>query len=147
MSNPSDRKPRPAPKDPAAALNALDLSLASQEMESEIRDVLREFLPLLDGVERLCRHLDCQPPAAVAEKAEALALLAEIAAAAAQRIGLERTAGVGDRVDPARHEVVEAVPDTACPPGTILEILENGWTYDGKPLRRAQVVTSTTHTT
>lgn len=143
MNPPSDNTRRGSTKADLAALRALDVAMASQEMESELRSVLRALLPVLDGIDRLCRHLDREPADVVARKAEALAMLADMADAAAERVGLVRSGRIGDRVDGDAQEVIQVVADSSKPTGTILEVVENGWTYDGVLLRRARVVSST----
>jgi molecular chaperone GrpE (heat shock protein) len=133
--------PRRAPKaDLVSAFNALDLALESQRLEAETADVVRALLPLIDGVERLCRGLDRQPPDTVLGRREALALLADMSDQALGRIELERTGCVGERVDPRHHEVVEtrsALPEEC---GIVLEVVETGFVLHGRALRLAKVV-------
>ncbi|MCF3123200.1 MULTISPECIES: nucleotide exchange factor GrpE [Streptomyces] len=55
--------------------------------------------------------------------------------------GLERVGQVGERAEPATHQVAEV---RAAPPGTdpdeVLEILQRGYRYRGQLLRAARVV-------
>ncbi len=122
------------------SLDALDLALESQKLEAEQDDFLLDLLPLLDGVEKLCRGLGDQPPETLEKRREALALLPEIADEAARKIGLERAGRLGEPVDRLRHEVVATVPDVERPHGTVAEVIESGWSFQGRLLRLAKVV-------
>jgi molecular chaperone GrpE len=143
MTDPAESSPRGGSRrDRLAALNALDLALASQRIDAEMTEFLSALLPLLDGVEKLCRGLASQPADALAAKAEPIGLLAELADEALDQIGLSRFGAVGETVDRARHEVVETVPDPQRAPGTVVDVVEPGWIYQGIPLRHAKVIAS-----
>ncbi len=142
-----NEKPRGGPARPPrrgalSSLDALDLALESQKMELETDAFLLKLLPLLDAVEKLCRGLDREPPETIVAKAEALAILADMAEAAAAQIGLERSGRIGEPVDRDRHEVVDTVLSSDQPHGTVLEIIHGGWLLEGRVLRRAGVVAS-----
>ena len=143
MSEPSDNAPGRHPRrDPVSALNALDLALGSQQIESEMAEFLVALLPLLDAVEKICRDLHQKPAEVLAAKAEQLALLPELADEAMGRIGLSRFGAPGEAVDRARHEVVDTLVDESRPAGTILDVLEPGWAHQGRILRYAKVIAS-----
>ncbi len=125
-----------------SALNALDLALQSQEMDAELARFLKHLLPLLDGVENLCRDLDGQPQEEILRRAKGLALLPELADEAADSIGLERFGKIGDVVDRQNYEVVSATVDSNRPHGTVLEVTQRGWMHESQPLRRAKVIAS-----
>lgn len=143
MSEPSESAgPRPPKRNIVSSLNALDLALASQQIANEMREFLTALLPLLNGVEKLCRGLETQPPEVVAAKAEQLALLADLADQATEQIGLARFGVAGECVDRTLHEVVDTVRDADRPHGTIVDVLEPGWLFQGQPLRCARVAAS-----
>lgn len=123
-----------------AALNALDLALESQRLEVEKETFLLHFLPLLDNVERLCRGLEHSAPEAVAQRREALGLLAEIGDQVASEIGLERVGKLGEIARGELHEVVDTKPCSDQPQGAVLDVVQFGWTFRGKVLRPAKVV-------
>lgn len=56
--------------------------------------------------------------------------------------GFERIPTVGERFDPARHELIEEEPSVDQPPGVIVRELARGYVRDGFVLRVARVVTS-----
>ncbi len=125
-----------------SSLNALDLALESQKVECEIDDFVLNLLPLLDAIEKLCRGLDRKDPEAIVAKAEALAVLADMAEDAAAQVGLERFGQVGEPADRNLCEVVETLPSDDQPHGTVVEIIHGGWRIDGRVLRLASVVAS-----
>ena len=125
-----------------SGLNALDLALMTQKLELEWGDRLKGWLPLLDAVEKVCRDFDSHSVESLAQKAEAVSALAELAATSADRLELVRIEERNERVDPARHEVVATVI-TEGPKGIIVEVREWGWEFQGRTLRRAKVVAST----
>jgi molecular chaperone GrpE len=53
--------------------------------------------------------------------------------------GLEAIATVGQRFDPERMEVVEAVIDSGRPAGEVIEEVRRGYLWDGRVFRYAQV--------
>jgi molecular chaperone GrpE len=125
-----------------SALNAIDLALASQQMEAETRDFVVALLPVFDGIDRVRRGVALRADAGDTS-AEAIVLVADIAEVTMARIDLERIGQVGEPVDRLRHEVVatEAVPDRA--KGTVLEVVESGWVFRGVIIRPAKVVVTT----
>ena len=56
--------------------------------------------------------------------------------------GLERFGSCGDRLDPQLHTVASA-EDSDAPPESIIKVLENGYLYGGKIIRKAAVIVST----
>jgi molecular chaperone GrpE len=133
-----------SPSASVSALNALELVLESQKFEAEIETMLQAMLPLLDAVERVCRDLDSRDPEEVLRKVEAIALLAEMGDSTVERLGLQRIAGIGEPAHPSRHEIVDVVaPSHSHSPGTIVEVVQFGWIYQGRLLRPAKVVAAT----
>jgi molecular chaperone GrpE len=124
------------------APSALDLALASQQLERELQDVLRAFLPLLDSLEKLCRDLSRQSPEAIVERAAAISLLAEVADESMAKVDLKPCGSAGEMVDYQGFEIVEAVPAPTVERGRVLEVVERGWTFQGQVLRRARVIVS-----
>jgi pilus assembly protein CpaF len=54
--------------------------------------------------------------------------------------GLTEINGVGARVDETQHEVVHRVASDEHPRGTVVAVVQRGFTYHGQPVRRAQVL-------
>src|SRR5258708_6959157 len=105
--------------------------------EEEARaQVAREWLPVLDNLERALAHADAEPSSIIegiqAVRQQALQVLA--------RLGFSRRDDAVAMFDPARHDAVasRAVPDAA--PGTVVEVMQPGYGDGDHQLRPAQVV-------
>jgi molecular chaperone GrpE len=75
------------------------------------------FKALLDGVEMTEREMD--------------RLL--------QKNGITRIAAKGERFDPHRHQAMFEVPDPSVPPGTVVEVVQEGYQIGDRVLRAALV--------
>jgi molecular chaperone GrpE (heat shock protein) len=58
---------------------------------------------------------------------------------ALQQHGLESIPAVGERFDPERMEVVEAVADSGTAPGEVTDEVRRGYLWNGRVFRYAQV--------
>jgi molecular chaperone GrpE len=108
----------------------------AREREAERFRVAREWLPVVDDLDRAIEHAtDDQQGAHMtglrAVRDHALEVLA--------RLGFPRFEDVGERFDPARHEAVSAVASDA-EPGTILAVVRPGYGPPEVILRPAAVV-------
>jgi molecular chaperone GrpE len=72
---------------------------------------------LLDGVELTARELD----------------------RVLDRHGVKKIAAEGERFDPNRHQAVFEVPDPAVPAGTVVQVMQSGYTIGDRILRAAMV--------
>lgn len=54
--------------------------------------------------------------------------------------GIEPAAQKGMNFDPSRHESVDTVINPGLPPGSVADIVLDGWTYKGRLLRVARVI-------
>ena len=122
-------------------LNALDLALKSQALENDANNAVRQWLPLLEAIERVCPDFDKLGFETQQSRAESIAVLAETARQVAAAVELEPIVDTAGAVDPARHEVVE-IREADCAHGQVLNTIERGWTYQGRLLKRAKVVAS-----
>ncbi|HEX4661029.1 MAG TPA: nucleotide exchange factor GrpE [Streptosporangiaceae bacterium] len=98
--------------------------------------VARQWLPVLDNLERALAHADAEPSSIIegiqAIRLQALQVLA--------KLGFSRRDDTGAMFDPARHDAVasRAVPDAA--PGTVVEVMQPAYGDGDHQLRPAQVV-------
>jgi molecular chaperone GrpE len=56
-----------------------------------------------------------------------------------ERFGVRKIEALGARFDPALHEAVMQVDDREHPPGTVVQVLEDGYTIHDRLLRPARV--------
>jgi molecular chaperone GrpE len=59
-----------------------------------------------------------------------------------ERFGVRRIDALGQRFDPHLHEAVMEVEDPSRPPGTVTQVLEDGYMIHDRLLRPARVVVS-----
>jgi molecular chaperone GrpE len=98
--------------------------------------VAREWLPVLDNLERALGHADADPSMIIegirAVRQQALGVLAAL--------GFSRRDDTGAMFDPVRHEAVAARADPGVVPGTVLEVVQPAYGDGDHQLRPAQVV-------
>ncbi|HEV2166295.1 MAG TPA: nucleotide exchange factor GrpE [Thermoplasmata archaeon] len=106
-------------------------------------DVLRNFLPIQDSFERAREFVRKAPHADPVRKG--MELLAREWDGFLKREGIEPVAHVGGRFNPDEHEVMgEAPPPTGQSPGTVLEVVQQGYRFPGGLLRPAKVLIART---
>jgi molecular chaperone GrpE len=104
-----------------------------------IADFARELLIVLDNLKRAIT-------AAESEAASNETLLQGVQATlrlfvqTLERFGVRRIEALGRRFDPHLHEAIMAVDDRSQPPGTVLRVVDEGYTIDKRLLRPARVV-------
>jgi molecular chaperone GrpE len=98
--------------------------------------VARQWLPVIDDLERALEHAEADPAAIVegiqAVRDEALGVLV--------RLGFARRDDTGVVFDPTRHHAVASKADPDAPPGTVVEVVRPAYGDGDHQLRPAQVV-------
>ena len=109
-----------------------------RQAEAEARaEVAREWLPVIDNLDRALAHASVEPSAIIdgiqAVRHQALAIL--------ERLGFPRRDDEGAMFDPTRHHAVgvRGAPDTT-EDGQIVEVVRPGYGEGDQQLRPAQVV-------
>jgi molecular chaperone GrpE len=57
-----------------------------------------------------------------------------------ERFGIRKIEALGARFDPALHEAMTEMEDESQPPGTVVRVLEDGYTIHDRLLRPARVI-------
>jgi molecular chaperone GrpE len=110
-----------------------------RERFTERMDAARQWLPVVDDLERALEHL------AVAEENDRRAIIEGIrvvrdrALAVLAQLGFPRFDATGEAFDPTRHEAVSVV-DSDAPPGTVVGTVRPGYGAGEIVLRPAAVV-------
>ena len=104
--------------------------------------LIEELLPVLDGLER---GLQAHDDPAYEEYRKGLELIYRQLWEILSRHGLERIAAAGKPFDPNFHQAIERVHSTDYPEGTVLEVLQDGFTFHGRVLRPSSVRVSFDH--
>ena len=118
-------------------LQAADFSHSLAEREQahrgEVRQILLDFLEVLDALDRLIVLGN-------APQEGSLVTLRRQMVGAFERAGVRFIDSLGQPFDPHRHTAIEARPDAAQAPGTIVEEVRRGCDWQGELLRPAQVI-------
>jgi molecular chaperone GrpE len=98
--------------------------------------VARQWLPVVDNLERALEHATADPRTIV----EGIAAVRQQALGVLASLGFPRRDDTGATFDPARHEAVAATHDPRVPPGTVVQVVRPGYGPPDRQLRPAQVV-------
>jgi molecular chaperone GrpE len=121
-----------------------DLDNAHKRCAAQVRSataearaqVARQWLPVIDNLERALEHAEADPSAIVegieAVRQEALGVLG--------KLGFARRDDTGVVFDPTRHHAVASKADPDAPPGTVVEVVRPAYGDGDHQLRPAQVV-------
>ena len=108
----------------------------AEDSRRHVARVLESLLPVLDGFERaLAAHAD----PAYEDYRKGLELIYRQLWDALQRLGLERLDPVGKHFDPHVHQALERVESADHADGTVLDVLQPGYSFHGRLLRPAVV--------
>jgi molecular chaperone GrpE len=109
-----------------------------------IADFARELLVVVDNLQRTIDAAGGQAPLTTENAAliEGVRATLRVLLQTLERFGVRRIAALGKRFDPNLHEAVMEVDDPAQRPGTVAQVLEQGYTIHGRLLRPARVVVS-----
>jgi len=112
----------------------------AREMERlrdrERAEVARDWLPVLDNLDRALEHAGADPGAIV----EGVRAVRDQAVDLLSRLGYPRRDDLGARFDPARHDAVASITSAGAPPGTVVEVVHPAYGEGDHQLRPAQVV-------
>jgi molecular chaperone GrpE len=98
--------------------------------------VMQEMLPVLDGFERALRAHESP---AYDEYRKGMELIYRQLWDALAKNGLERIAAQGKQFDPHFHEAIERVETAEHPDGAIVDVVQEGYLFDGRVLRPSLV--------
>jgi molecular chaperone GrpE len=122
-----------------ADLDNLRKRCASQVSEARAQaraDVARQWLPVVDNLDRALAHTQADPSSII----DGIRAVRDQAVSVLAGLGFPRRNDLGTRFDPARHEAVAARTDAAAPDGSVVEVIVPGYGDGAGQLRPAQVV-------
>jgi molecular chaperone GrpE len=108
----------------------------SDAREQGQADVARQWLPVVDNLERALAHAEADPASIV----DGVRAVREQAVSVLAGLGFPRRDDLGARFDPARHEAVATRPDPDAPEGSVVEVVAPGYGDGNRQLRPARVV-------
>src|SRR3981081_2980421 len=99
---------------------------------------------LLQFVDNRRRAIDAGPPGADAKQGDGLlegvAATDRVLTQILNRFGVREVSALNEPFDPTKHEAVMETPETEHPPGSVTQVLENGYMLHDRLLRPARVV-------
>jgi len=99
--------------------------------------ILKEFLPILDNLERAVEHGDVSDPGKIVEGVQ---LVLKQFKESFTQFGVTRMESRGEMFDPHVHEAMSRVETDGDPPdGTVVEVYQEGYLLDDRILRPAMV--------
>lgn len=104
--------------------------------DQERAEAARDWLPVLDNLDRALEHAGTDPGAII----EGVRAVRDQAVDLLSRLGYPRRDDLGARFDPARHDAVASIPSAGAAPGTVVEVLHPAYGDGDHQLRPAQVV-------
>jgi len=102
-------------------------------------DLIRKLLPVIDNLQRA---LDHAAPGEGNSLKEGVSMVLEQMLGILQKEGLEVVDPDGQPFDPEHHEAMMVVETDECPEGTVVEVVQKGYRFNGLLLRPAMVKVS-----
>jgi molecular chaperone GrpE len=117
----------------------------AQRVQKASRDGMRrvasELLPALDDFERALAHAEAEEGDEEHHLTAGIRLVQQKMVEALKRAGIEQYSPKGEPFDPHLHEAVAQQPAVdGAQPGTVLEVVQNGYRLGDDVLRPARVV-------
>jgi molecular chaperone GrpE len=116
----------------------------SEARQYAVSDLARELLPVVDNLQRTLGAAQHQRGASAEDSALLQGVNATLRAflQTLERFGVRPIDALGRMFDPNFHEAVAVDPGSSEPPGTITDVLEQGYTVRDRLLRPARVAVS-----
>ena len=107
-----------------------------------IADFARELLPVADNLQRTIASAEEHGPQTGEDDAllEGVRATYNILMQTLERFGVKKIDALGARFDPKLHDAIMEIDDPSHPPGTVVRVLEDGYTIHDRLLRPARVV-------
>jgi molecular chaperone GrpE len=116
----------------------------AQARQYAISDFARALLTVVDNLERTVEAAQKHSPTAVDNSAllEGVQATLREFLQTLERFGVRQIDAQGKSFDPNFHETIVAIADPSQPPGTVIQVVEQGYTVGDRLLRPARVVVS-----
>ncbi len=130
---------------------------AARDVENAHKYALEKFvaelLPVLDSLEKAVETAAAAAqgatPEGAAETNEAAAAIAEGVQLSAKlfvdvlaKVGINQLDPIGEPFDPQHHEAMAMVPNPDLEPNSVMDVMQKGYTLNGRLVRAAMVVVS-----
>lgn len=117
---------------------------AAKSKQFALDGFAKELLPVIDSLERCVNNtqIDDNDNTVLKNMHQGMELTLVMLRKAAKKFGIEQLNPVGEKFNPEQHEAVSTHRDHKVQPNTVLEVLEKGYTLNGRLIRPAMVVVS-----
>lgn len=99
----------------------------------------RELLPVADSLEKATEALGDVDAA----QKEGVEMTLRLFMGVLEKFQINQVHPMGQTFDPQYHEAMSMVPNPALPPNSVMDVLQKGYTLNGRLLRPAMVVVAT----
>jgi len=115
--------------------------VAQEARQYAIANFARELLTVLDNLHRAIAAAEHQEGADEPESSllEGIRATERLLSSTFERFGVRRIEAFGAKFEPALHEAVMEVQEGEYEPGTVVQVLEDGYNIHGRLLRPARV--------
>lgn len=110
----------------------------ADERRFAVTGLVRALLPVLDNLRRAIDASD-QPASQGAPLVDGVRATERLLIGALEGVGVQRVEARGAPFDPSRHEAMMEVDDPAAAPGTVRDVMEDGYFLHDRLLRPARV--------
>ncbi len=101
-----------------------------------------DLLPVVDSLEKAVEAAaECADEAAVAIK-EGVELSLKLFLTTLEKAGVSQVDPHGEPFDPQLHEAMAMVPNPDAEPNSVMEVMQRGYTLNGRLVRAAKVIVS-----
>jgi molecular chaperone GrpE len=112
----------------------------SEVLQYGHQNLVKELLSVVDNLARAIDHARASAGGDLGGFLQGVELVQRELLAALERHGVSRVEARGQPFDPAVHEAMAQVPDAAAAPGTVVEVLQEGYRLRDRLLRPARVM-------
>jgi molecular chaperone GrpE len=115
---------------------------AEAARQRTIADVVLEMLPILDNLQRAIAAASdrASEPTGSVSVTDGVRATEAMLLTALKRFGVRKVESVGAAFDPSLHDAILEQDPSSQPPGTIIGIIEDGYTIGDRLLRPARVI-------
>ncbi|MDE2577241.1 MAG: nucleotide exchange factor GrpE [Hyphomicrobiales bacterium] len=104
-----------------------------------VSNFARDMLTLSDNLERAIESAPKEESGPLKTLVDGLDLIERDFQSRLSRHGVKKMESLGQKFDPNKHEALFEIPDATVPAGTVLQVVEQGFTIGDRVLRPAKV--------
>ena len=111
---------------------------SAQEVESQQESLLRDVLPVADGLDLALKHISREEDSR--NILQGIEMNRNLLVKFFSKYGVEEMEALGQSFDPSQHESLGMVRYPGVAPNTVVRVEQKGYLHNGKLLRPAQVI-------